>query len=84
MPKQPAVSIRGEIYEKIKAHCQKTGEPIAVFVDRICSEFFKGEEPVKKPAKKPVKKPAAPAKKTAAKPPKNGDKKAPDMKKLRF
>lgn len=83
MPKQPQVSIKGEVYEKIKAHCKKTGEPIGAFVDRICTAFLQGEEPPEKPSveKKQKKKEAA----VKVKPPKkNGNKEAPDMKKLRF
>jgi hypothetical protein len=76
MPKQPQVSIRGEIYEKIKAHCEKTGEGVSAFVDKLCAEFFKDTEPPAKTKTPAPKKPGNEKKKKGAK--------APDMKKLRF
>lgn len=40
MPKRPQVSIRGEVYQQVKEHCEKEGIKITDFIDELCSGFF--------------------------------------------
>jgi hypothetical protein len=39
-PKQPAVSIKIETYEKVKRYCEEEGIPVAPFVDQLCQDFL--------------------------------------------
>lgn len=38
------VSLRGETYDRLKAHCERTGGKIADLVTRLCAEYFEKAE----------------------------------------
>lgn len=40
MAKRSQVSLRGESYAQVKAHCEKEGIPVTEFIDDLCTHFF--------------------------------------------
>ena len=56
MPKRPQVSVRGEVFARVKQHCEEHGLSIKAFVDDLCTSFFEDASTGKKEAKKKSKK----------------------------
>jgi hypothetical protein len=51
--KRKQVSIRGEIYAEVKAHCAEKGMSVSEFVDRLCRAHFEKEPGAKSKLQKP-------------------------------
>jgi hypothetical protein len=38
--RKPQVSVRGETYDKLKKHCDKSKTTVTAFVEELCAAFF--------------------------------------------